>query len=165
MPQPLPEQTIADAITRVAALAAELPCVVVLHDLRDWQVAWMSPRGLTELGLTIEEITALTAEEYYSRYFNGEDAKDYVPKILGLLEQNNDGNICTFFQQVRFRVNEDWKWHMASTRIFAHDTDGKPLLTITMAFPIASMHHMSLKASRLLEEITFSVKTCTFLLK
>ncbi|MGY3214330.1 response regulator transcription factor [Mucilaginibacter sp. HD30] len=155
MPLPLPEHIIADAITRVAALAAELPCVVVLHDLRDWRVAWMSPRGLAQLGLTMDEITALTAEEYYSRYFNAEDAKDYVPKILGLLEQNNDGEICTFFQQVRFRVNEDWKWHMASARIFAHDAEGKPLLTITLAFPIDSMHHMSSKAARLLEENNF----------
>jgi DNA-binding CsgD family transcriptional regulator len=150
-----PEEIISSSIARVTDLAPELPGVVILHDIRTWTVAWMSPRGLAELGVTQDEITSLTADEYYFRYFNPEDSKDYVPKIMGLLERDNDGDICTFFQQVRFKVNEDWRWHMGSTRVFAHDAGGKPLLAITMAFPIDSMHHMTVKASRLLEENNF----------
>jgi DNA-binding CsgD family transcriptional regulator len=152
---PDPDKIIDNAIARIAAVADKLPGVVVIHDLRDWSVAWMSPRGLAQLGTTLKEITALTAEEYYGRYFNSEDSKDYVPKILSLLERNNDGDICTFFQQVRFKVNADWGWHMASTKILDHDGDGKPLLTITMAFPVDAMHHMAVKAGRLLEENNF----------
>ncbi len=149
------EDKIQRAIAEIAAIADKLPGVVVIHDLRDWSVAWMSPRGLAKLGASMEEITALTAEEYYSRYFNSEDSKDYVPKILGLLERNNDEDICTFFQQVRFRPDAEWAWHMASTKILTRDDDGKPLLTITMAFPIDAMHHMTAKAGRLLEENNF----------
>lgn len=152
---PATQDIINNAIAGIAHAAAKMPGVVVVHDLRDWSVAWMAPRGLAELGVTMDEITALTAEEYYGRYFNSEDSKDYVPKILSLLERNNNDDICTFFQQVRFKPDADWGWHMASTRILAHDEEGKPLLTVTMAFPVDAMHHMAVKADRLLAENNF----------
>ena len=145
-------------IDEIVNVTSKLPGVVIIHDLRDWSVAWMSPNGLEKLGTTLEEVTNLTAEEYYGQHFNSEDAKDYVPKILELLEKNNDENICTFFQQVRFKENPDWQWHMSSVKILARDDKGKPLLTITMAFPIDAMHHMAVKAARLLEEKNFIVK-------
>jgi DNA-binding CsgD family transcriptional regulator len=149
------EQIISKSIDEISVCAHKLPGVAILHDLRDWSVAWMSPRGLAELNVTMEEITSLTATEYYSRYFNEEDSRDYAPKVLSLMERNIADEICTCFQQVRFRVDGDWKWHMASTMVFARDNDGKPLLAITMAFPIDNMHYMTAKAERLLAENNF----------
>ena len=72
-------------IDEIVNVTSKLPGVVIIHDLRDWSVAWMSPNGLEKLGTTLEEVTNLTAEEYYGQHFNSEDAKDYVPKILELL--------------------------------------------------------------------------------
>ncbi len=149
------QQIIDQNISEIIPIANKLPGVVVIHDLRDWSVGWMSPRGLEELGVTLEEITSLTSETYYSRYFNPEDSKDYAPKVLGLMERNIANEICTCFQQVRFHTNTEWKWHMASTMVFARDPSGNPLLAITMAFPIDTMHHMTVKAERLLEENNF----------
>jgi len=149
------EDSINQNIAEIAAIANKLPGVVIIHDLRDWSVAWMSPRGLAELNVTLEEITSLTSQEYYSRYFNAEDSKDYVPKILGLMERNIADEICTLFQQVRFHEHTDWQWHMASTMVLLRDGAGKPLLAVTMAFPIDAMHHMTAKAERLLEENNF----------
>lgn len=146
---------IAESIAEIVSIADKLPGVVIIHDLRDWSVVWMSSRGLNLLGVTLAEITSITSEEYFSHYFNSEDANDYNPQILGLLQKNDDDDFCTFFQQVRFRINEDWNWYMSSCKILAHDTTGKPLLTITMALPIDAMHHMTTKASRLLEENNF----------
>lgn len=147
--------TISKSIAEIASIADKLPGVVVIHDLRDSSVAWMSDRGLAQLGVSLKEITSISAEEYYSRYFNSEDSKDYVPKLIALLERNDPNDIHTFFQQVHFKEDEDWKWHMASTKILAHDDSGKPLLIVTMAFPIDAMHHMAAKATRLLEENNF----------
>ena len=149
------QSKIDNAIAKISAIADELPGVVILHDLRDWSVAWISKRGLQQLGVSLEDITKITAEEYYTRYFNGDDAKDYVPKILGLIEQNNDEDLCTFFQQVRFSNSSDWNWHMSSVKVYIRDDENKPLLVITIALPIDSMHHMTVKASRLLEENNF----------
>jgi DNA-binding CsgD family transcriptional regulator len=132
-----------------------LPCVVIIHDLRDWSVVYMSKRGLRLLNATHEEITALTAEDYYRLYFNQEDAQDYVPKILTMLEGNNDNEMITFFQQVRFPGNKDWSWHLSSVKVFMRDDTGKPNFTITLAVPLDAMHHMTTKAEKLLEENNF----------
>jgi DNA-binding CsgD family transcriptional regulator len=149
------QETIDKAIAEIAGIADKLPGVVVIHDLRDWSVAWMAPRGLAKLGVTLEEITALTADEYYSRYFNSEDSKDYVPKILGFIEEDKIDDICTCFQQVRMASHADWYWHFASTKVYLRDDNNKPLLAITTAYPVDAMHHMAVKAARLLEENNF----------
>jgi DNA-binding CsgD family transcriptional regulator len=148
-------ERISESIAEIAAVADKLPGVVIIHDLRDWSVAWMSARGLAELNITLEEITSLTSQEYYSRYFNEEDSKDYVPKILGLMERNVLNEIFTQFQQVRLHEHTDWKWYMTSTMVLIRDDSGKPLLGISLASRIDLMHHMTAKAERLLEENNF----------
>lgn len=115
----------------------------------------MCERGLTLLGITQEEATQLSSAEYYDTFFNGEDAKDYVPKILTMLERNNDDEFCTYFQQVKYKGDTDYTWHMSSVKIWLRDDAGAPLNTITMAFPVEAMHHMKTKAERLLQENNF----------
>ena len=149
------QELIDDSIKQIIPVADMLPGVVLLHRINDGSVVWISKRGEKELNITQEEITSLTASEYYDRFFNAEDAKDYVPKILSLIDRNNDEEICTFFQQVRFSRTSNWNWHLASTKIFLRDEENNPLLTITMAFPIDAMHHMTVKAARLLNENNF----------
>lgn len=139
----------------VAAAAGKLPGVVIIHNIMDWTVTWMSEYGLKGLEISLNEVKSLSAQEYYSRFFNEEDSKDYVPKILGLLERNNDDEIVTYFQQVRISGKSDWTWHMSSSSIFMRDDAEKPMYTITISFPIDAMHHMTSKASRLLEENNF----------
>lgn len=148
------QHKIKKAIAGIAAVADELPGVVIVHDLVG-TVVWMSSRGLKELGVKLEDVIGLTAKQYYAEYFNSEDAKDYVPKLLGLLERNNNEEYLTYFQQVRLSGQEDWKWHMSSTKIFLRNEKDQPILTITMSFPIDAMHHMTAKAARLLEENNF----------
>ena len=146
---------IEEAIAEMASIAEKLPGVLIIHDMRDWSVVWMSKRGLQQLGITAEEVKALSAQEYYSRFFNSEDTKDYVPKVFELIERNNDEETVTYFQQVKFLKDDDWHWHMSSTRIFMRDMEGKPMLIITMSFPIDPKHHLSTKAGRLLDENNF----------
>ena len=141
-------------IEQIASVEHLMPGVMIIHDLKG-RVMWMSKMGLKQLDISMEELLNNSAEDYYSRYFNESDAKDYVPKILGLLERNNDEEIITCFQQVRYREHLDWTWHMSSTRIFYRDDQNRPLFTITMSFPIDAMHHMVHKAGKLLGENNF----------
>lgn len=143
-----------NAVAEIAAIADKLPGVVIIHNLNG-TVVWMSAKGLKELDVALVELSAMTPEQYYEVYFNEDDAKDYVPKILGLLERNNDDEYLTYFQQVRLSDHDDWKWYMSSTKILLRDEVGKPVLTVTMSSPIDAMHHMTAKASRLLEENNF----------
>lgn len=148
-------QIIEKAVNEIAAVANKIPAVTVIHDLRDWRVAWMSERGLKLLGLTQEEVKSLTHEEYNKAYFNEEDVKDYAPKVFGFLESNDDDKICTLFQQVRFKPHGAWTWHLSSLKILVRDNDGNPLLTITTSFPLEDMRHIAKKADRILEENNF----------
>lgn len=149
------DKIIERTIAEVAGLANKMPGVVILHDVRDWSVAWMSDRGLSQLNISLDYLTSLTAEQYYGTFFNAEDSADYAPKILRLLENDIDDESCTAFQQVRFAAEADYVWHMSTSKVYMRDTENRPLLVITLAFPIDTMHHMTAKANRLLEENNF----------
>lgn len=142
---------------KIAALRQfehEMPCMLIVHDITDSTVVYMSERGLQGLGATLEEVRQLKTE-YYDRYFNPEDAKEYVPKIFGLLERNNTDEIVTFFQQVRRSPDHEWQWYISSTRILLRDKEDKPRLTITMAVPVETIHPVASKVDRVMEENTF----------
>lgn len=141
-------------IAEIDAIASELPGVVIIHYIKDGTVVYMSKRGQEILGVDLDELKEM-GTEYYNRFFNPEDAKDYVPKILGLLERNNNDEIISFFQQVRPEGKQDFDWYMSTVKIFMRDDEGKPILTITMAFPIDPEHHFTSKVQRLLDENLF----------
>ena len=149
------QDQITNSVRAFSETAEKMPGVVIVHDLRDWSIVWMSRSGLDLLGLSLKEVTELTSEEYFSTYFNKEHADDYVPKILGLLQGNNTEDICCHFHQVRFSPDGEWNWYFGGVRILARDHDGKPLLVVTIVLPIDSMHHMTAKAERLLAENNF----------
>lgn len=142
-------------VNTIAAVADELPGVIIIHNIQTERAQYMSRRGLAKLGLTMEELKSLTFEEYFSTYFNDEDAKDYVSKLLNLLKINDDQDIISYFQQVRPSEKEDYEWHFSTTKILMRDDQGTPLLVITMAYPVDPKHHITSKVSRLLEENNF----------
>lgn len=132
-----------------------LPGVVIIHDILDGSVAYMSSLGLKLLNTSMDEIASLSHEEYHHRHFNGDDAKDYAPKVIGLIAGNNNDDMVTFFQQVRFAGSDDWNWHLSSLKVFCRDASGNARLLIGVALPIDAMHHMATKAGRLLQENNF----------
>ena len=148
------QHAILEKLSAVEALEKDVPSVLVVHDLHDSTVVYMSQRGREYLNVTNEELHDLGVD-YYPLYFNPEDAKDYVPKILGLLERNNDDEMVSYFQQVRKSPDHEWAWFMSSTKIFVRDLDGNPLLTLTSAIPVDAQHHIAAKAAKLLEENNF----------
>ncbi|WP_026463420.1 helix-turn-helix transcriptional regulator [Adhaeribacter aquaticus] len=142
-------------IEEVKAYASDIPGVIIIHSLLDWSLVWMSPNGLKQIGVSLEEITGIRTEEYHNRFFNADDAKEYSPKIRQLLERNNNEESCSYFQQVRLAGHEDWTWHISSTKILLWDDAGKPILTISVAIPIDTIPKITVKAERILEENAF----------
>ena len=149
------EKRINTHIATVATFADMLPAVTIIHKIADGSVVWMNKRGLNQLNIELEDLIKLDDKSYYDRYFNPEDAEDYVPKILDLLERNNDDELITFFQQVKVNNQDFWTWHMSSTKITLRDDLNQPVLLLTLSLPIESMHTMSLKADKLLQENNF----------
>lgn len=142
-------------VIEITGFADILPGAVIINDIRSGVAIWMNKKGLKELGITLDEMSGMSAKDYYSKYFNEEDAKDYVPKILELVKQNIDEESITFFQQVRINNQEKWVWHISSTKILMRDDEYQPVLLLTISFPIDSNHAMTSKAAKLLEENNF----------
>jgi DNA-binding CsgD family transcriptional regulator len=149
-----PVLSLEEKLVHLRHLESYLPAVIIIHNLSDLSVFYMSGRGREILGVTAEELNAM-GQEYHARYFNPEDNKDYAPKIIGLLERNNDEELVSYFQQVRPGVHTEWRWYLTGSMIFHRDQDGKPSHIISMATPVDAQHHMAAKAQRLLEENNF----------
>src|SRR5688572_23409638 len=110
------KKRVTDKIREISAIADQIPGVIIIHDLPDFTVQYMSERGLKGIGKTLEEIERMSNKEYHEKFFNTEDANDYVPKIFGLLERNTD-EVVYFFQQVRTSVSQEWDWYMSAIKI------------------------------------------------
>lgn len=149
------EEKIDLKINEIKHIAEYLPCVTMIHRIHDASVVWMCNKGLKGLGISLEELIKLAPEDYYQRFFNEEDAKYYNPKVLKLLESNNDDETISLFQQVKVDKLDSWTWHMTSVRIFLRDEENKPLLLITQSMPIDTMHPLTEKASKIMEENNF----------
>ncbi len=141
-------------IAQISAMSADISGTLIIHDIRKLAIVYMSPEGCDDLGLNLEEIKRLSIEEYHQRFFNPEDASYYVPKIMDLLERNTDETF-TFFQQVRTIHSLDWRWYMSSVKILLRDEKNKPLLTLTISFPVNNIPQVTAKAKRLLDENDF----------
>jgi DNA-binding CsgD family transcriptional regulator len=148
------EMKVRRKIDSIAAIAEDLPGVVIIHNIRTQKVEYISPRGERGLGVSMEEIKRL-GSEYNYRFFNPEDAKDYVPKAMEMVRKNDDQEIVTFFQQVRTAAGQPWEWYLSTIKILMRDDAGDPLLSITLASPIDPLHHVTSKVGRLLEENNF----------
>jgi hypothetical protein len=151
---PCLEEEAGKKISLVRQFEENVPAVIIVHDLVSNSVVYMSQRGLNLLGTTLEEIR-MGSPEYHARYFNEEDAKYYVPKIMGLLEKDNMDEKVSYFQQVRYSENCPWQWHLSSTKVFLREKNGRPRLIITFALAVDTEHPIATKVEKLLEENSF----------
>jgi DNA-binding CsgD family transcriptional regulator len=144
-------------LKKLQELEFDIPAVITIHNITSAELVYMSEKGRRILGTTMEELATL-GPDYYALYFNPEDAKDYVPKIMGLLERNNNDEMVSYFQQVRTSPDASWNWYSSCTKIFLRNEHGHPFLTITTSIPIDPVHFVSAKVERLLDENTFLQK-------
>lgn len=151
---PIIRQRIEEKLEQLKLMESMVPSVLVVHDVRDFSLIYISQRGLDGLGTTFEEIRT-SFKEYHSRYFNLEDAEYYAEKIANFLSRNLPNEIVTYFQQVRLAPDYEWVWHLSATQIFLRDQDGQPLLALTQSIPVDSKSHITTKVERLQREYDF----------
>ena len=145
-----------EEIVQTAAFAFDmLPGVVIINSIADGKIEYISKRGEQLLGISREALRQMTGQEYFSRFFNHEEAKDYVPQIINLLLRNNDDEVISYFQQVRIVQSSQLQLYATTSKIFFRDEEGKPLLIITLSMPLDPNNHLTTKAKRLIEENSF----------
>jgi DNA-binding CsgD family transcriptional regulator len=149
-----PSLTLEEKLLHIRQIENFTPAVIIIHNLADTTVHYMSRRGREILNVSPEELNAM-GPEYHARYFNPEDNKDYAPKIIDLLKRKNNEDLVTYFQQVRPGPEHPWKWYLTSSMIFHCDSEGSPTHLISFAIPVDSQHHIAAKAERLLAENNF----------
>jgi DNA-binding CsgD family transcriptional regulator len=147
------KKKIEEKIKEISTSAEEIPGVVIIHNLHDFSVVYMSNRGQKILGVDQKQLVEM-GTDYYNRFFNAAEEKENASKMTGLLEKNNNDELIALFQQV-MSVNKEWVWYCTSVKIFMRDDEGKPILTIAVAIPIDPRHHITTKVARLLEENNF----------
>lgn len=143
-----------EKINEIAAVSANIPGVIIIHELPNLNLLFMSDMGLKLLGKQWEEIKKMSQEEFQQNFFNKEDAQEYTPKIVGLLERNTNESI-SYFQQVKTSQKNEWDWYMSTTKVLLRDHENNPALLITIAMPIDPHNYFTAKARRLLEENEF----------
>ncbi|GAA4496054.1 hypothetical protein GCM10023172_08750 [Hymenobacter ginsengisoli] len=141
-------------VREIAATADQYPGVVIMHNRLYDRVEYMSARGLALLGTTLPKLRAL-GPGYHERYFNPQEAHEYVPKLFQLMERNDLTYTVSFFQQVRTGPNQSFEWYLSASRLIERDTEGQPLLLLTVAQSIDPASHITHKVQRLLDENTF----------
>jgi len=153
LPYPLDEQAII-AIENIRSVEKLIPGAIIITNLKTGSVVYMSEWGTDFIGTSLTALQQMGAE-YHALFFNPEDAKDYLPKLLDLVERNNDDYFVSFFQQVRRSQQHEWAWFLTASRVLCRDAHGAPLLVLNIALPVDAQHHIAAKAERLLQENNF----------
>lgn len=141
-------------IREIAATADLYPGVVIVHQVPANRVEYMSARGLQSLQTTLPELQAL-GPDYFERYFNAQEAHEYVPKLFALTMQNDLNLTVSFFQQVRTGPGRSFAWYLSAVRLLLRSPAGRPLLLLTLAHAIDPESHVTHKVQRLLDENNF----------
>jgi DNA-binding NarL/FixJ family response regulator len=140
-----------EKIEQLQAVEDCIPGVIIVHNLANDSIVYVSERGRKHLHVTLEEIR-MPHFDYHQRFFNQEDVPNYAPKILGMLQRNDDEEIVSYFQQVRATEKEPFRWFSSSSKILLRDKDNRPMLGITIAVPIDEEHYFTPKIERLIQE-------------
>ena len=150
-----PDQLLVAAkVAEIAATADHYPGVVIVFNDRADQVQYMSERGLRLLGTSMAALAALGAD-YYPEFFNPDEAHEYVPKLVDLMQRNDPAHVVSFFQQVRTGPGRSFEWYLSTVKLLAQGSSGQPLLLICFACPIDPASHVTAKVQRLLDENSF----------
>ncbi|GEM_PF-161817 len=138
-------------IAELNALADELP-VFIIHDVRDFSVVYLSPKGTQQLGVTLKDVRQMGGN-YYANFFNTADVEFYVPKCMAALrDPKQPAQWFSFFQQVTTAEDGGFEWYLSASRPFVYDEEGNPLLSLTFALQLDPNHHLAEKAERLMAE-------------
>ena len=148
------DELIQNKIADCKEILNSFPGVLIIHHLHLLTVVFMSDNGLRILDVTMKDLDEMGAD-YHKRFFNQEEAKEYIPKITDLLERNNDEEYISFFQEVRTDVDADFTLWYTGVKVFLKDEQGQPLLLISTSLPVDPEHNFSNKVERLLEENSF----------
>lgn len=148
------QQAAHEKILQLQQIENDLPGVIIVHNLVDDSIVYLSERGRTILKVTLEDIR-LPHFDYHARFFNPEDIPNYVPKVLQMVERNAGDEFVTLFQQVRATPKDPWRWYLSAIKILLRNKENVPVLAATISLPVDEEHYFTPKIKRLILENNF----------
>jgi DNA-binding CsgD family transcriptional regulator len=141
-------------IQSIHDISSYIPGVIVIHDI-DFNVVYLSPNGLQDIGITLEALQDL-GSKYIDIYYPPEDIEEYLPQLKELIERNDPDEKFSYFQQVKYvEKGGNWVWNMVDFKIFAWDEVGKPLLTIVIGTRIDQVPDLIIQAQKTRQDNNF----------
>lgn len=140
-----------EKISSLVSLEDTLPCVYIIHDMRDFSLVYMSRQGRQRLGRQWDE-ERTGRKEYFSSYFKIEDSMFFTEKLLEHARTEPDETFMTFFEEVRTGPDQAYEWYLSSSRVMLRDTEGNPRFSLTISMPINIHTHVTKKVARVMEE-------------
>lgn len=153
------DKLIKKEIERVKSFAETLPGIIMIHNAKNnfQRLEYVSNRGLEFLQLTQEEVSKL-GHDFYKNHFNQDDIWDIINDLQNLLNRKNLEEIYSCFIQTRPTMESDWTWFLLSMKILTLDSEGFPLLTITIGQELNPNYSITYKVDKVLEEKLFTIK-------
>ena len=134
----------------------EIPGLIVIHNLRNFNVECMSENGLKRMNTTIEELKEMGLN-YYKNFLNP-DSYAYMRQFMELIINSTDDESVSFIQQARSSRDKEWDWYASNSKVFLRDEEGIPLLSISYVIPITGKHFFESKIQRAFDENKFLKK-------
>lgn len=152
------EQAIHTTVDQVRDFAHLLPLIVIVHELPEMHIRYLSDFGLRLIGITRTELDSMSYDDFLSRFMNVEHFQEVSDKLVAMLSSDQEDAYASYFQQVRTEPRGDFDWYLSTTRVLLRHPDRTPLLIITTAMMIDRENPFVTKAQRILQENEFIKK-------
>lgn len=152
-PTPDQQRLIDMKIKHLQTFEKEIPGIIVIHNLRNFNVVYMSENGLKLMNTTLEELKKMELEYYTS--FLSEDSYAYMMQFMEQIINSKEDEPVAFIQQARPSQDVDWDWYASNSKIFFRDEDGLSLLSISYVIPITGKLFFESKIQRAFNENKF----------
>lgn len=153
---PKQQKLIASKIAHLRKYEKEIPGIIVIHNLQNFKVEYMSENGLKQMGTTLEEIKTMGID-YYKNFLN-KDSYAYLKQFMESISNSKENDPISFIQQARPRQHADWDWYASNSKVFLRDEEGIPLLSISYVIPITGKLFFESKIQRAFNENKFFKK-------
>jgi Response regulator containing a CheY-like receiver domain and an HTH DNA-binding domain len=145
---------IASSLDEIRVLAGKLHVPVIVHELPELKIRFMSDIALRLLDREWSDIEPMSFSDFEQLFLNVEDSKEVSAKVRDLLAAG-DREFISYFQQVRTSRTTEWHWYLSVSGVLLRNDEGVPILMVTVAMQVDPDHYFTAKASRLLDENAF----------
>lgn len=135
-----------------------LPGSVMVHNLSEHKITYMNDWGCNKLDHSLNDLVAL-GDEYYSRFFFGEEARIFMAEIAKYVERQDTTVLYSFPQRVKIGPKADIEFYHTSAKLLPRDCPHVPSNSVLIiANPVPEMQLTATKLAKFMHESAYAAK-------